>query len=266
MNFLRVLFLGDIVGQPGRKAVISQLPMLKNLHHADVVIANGENAAGGRGISPKIAEKLFQIPIDVMTTGDHVWDQQSIIDYLPNQPRLLRPINYPPNTVGNGSYVLETPKGKLGVINAQGRTFMRNALENPFLQVEAEITRLKALDINAIFVDFHAETTSEMIAMGRHLDGKASTVVGTHTHVQTADEQVFPNGCAFISDAGMCGVDESILGRSIEPIVQRFLTGMPVSMPVAKGSVRLCGVVVEIDMQTGKAILIERINRVHEET
>jgi metallophosphoesterase (TIGR00282 family) len=258
---IRILFLGDIVGEPGRKAVISRVPTLKREKEIDFIIANGENSAAGRGITPKISINLLRCGIAVLTSGDHIWDQKEIVDYLPTEPRLLRPINYPEDTPGNGSVVLETAKGKIGVINGQGRTFMNPPLENPFTRVEDEANRLREEEgVKVIFVDFHAETTSESIAMGYHLDGKVSAVVGTHTHVQTADEKILANGTAHLTDAGMCGPDVSVLGRSVESVVWRFKTGMPTRFPVAKGQVRLCGVIVDIDEETGKALAIERYN------
>ncbi|MBV8330562.1 MAG: YmdB family metallophosphoesterase, partial [Verrucomicrobia bacterium] len=198
---LRFLFLGDIIGEPGRKAVIEMLPKLRQAWGIDFVIANGENAAAGRGITGRITIDLLRAGVAVVTTGDHIWDQKEVNSYIETEPRLLRPVNYPPGTPGKGSIVLETAKGKVAVINVQGRTFMQPSLENPFLQVEQEVKRLKA-ETNVIFVDAHAETTSEKIALGRFLDGKVSVVAGTHTHVQTADEQIFPGGTAFICDAG----------------------------------------------------------------
>jgi len=180
------------------------------------------------------------------------------MSYIETEPRLLRPINYPPGTPGRGSIILETTKGKVGVINVQGRTFMQPSLENPFRFVDDEVRRLRA-EAHVILVDMHAETTSEKIAMGRFLDGKVSVVVGTHTHVQTADEQIFPGGTAFICDAGMCGPTESVLGREIQPIIQRFVSSMPVNFPVAKGEVKLHGVLVDVDPLTGMAKSIRRV-------
>ncbi len=256
---LRILFLGDIVGEPGRKAVISRIPDLRQEREIDFVIANGENAAGGRGITPKISIDLLRAGIAVITLGDHAWDQPEIVSYMETEPRLLRPINYSPGTPGQGSVVLETAKGKVGVINAQGRTFMQPPLENPFLMVAAEAERLRVEEeVACLFVDFHAETTSEKIALGRALDGRVSAVVGTHTHVQTADEQIFPDGTAFLCDAGMCGPLVSVLGRQVEPIVERFQTSLPRRFPVARGPVGLRGVIVDLDETTGKALRIER--------
>ncbi|MCP5538874.1 MAG: TIGR00282 family metallophosphoesterase [Akkermansiaceae bacterium] len=261
---LRILFLGDIVGEPGRKAVIARLPEIRRDREIDFIIVNGENAAGGRGITPRICIDLLRAGAAVVTTGDHVWDQGEIVDYFPSEPRLLRPINFPAGTPGSGTVVLETAKGKVGVINAQGRTFMGTPLEDPFAQVEAEARRLREAEgVRMIFVDFHAETTSEKIALGRALDGRVSAVVGTHTHVQTADETIFPGGTAFLCDAGMCGPVESVLGREIGPIVERFRTAMPRRFPVARGEVRLSGVTVDIDENSGSAIKIERFSEIY---
>jgi len=261
MEPLRILFLGDIVGEPGRKAVIEHLPALRKELHLDFIIVNGENAAGGRGITPRIAIDLLRAGAAVITTGDHVWDQPEIVDYFPTEPRLLRPINYPPETPGQGSVVLETPKGKVAVIQVQGRSFMQPPLENPFLAVEIEVERLRAEGVRMIFVDIHAETTSEKIAMGWALDGKVSVVAGTHTHVQTADERLLPAGTGALTDAGMCGPDDSVLGRSIESVVWRFRTGMPTRFPIATGPVRMCGLVAEIDPVSGRCLAIVRFNR-----
>jgi hypothetical protein len=255
---LRLLFLGDVIGEPGRKAVIEMVPKLKQAWGIDFVVVNGENAAAGRGITGKINIDLLRAGVAVTTSGDHIWDQKEVVSYIETEPRLLRPINYPPGTPGRGSIVLETAKGKVGVINVQGRTFMQPSLENPFRLVDEEVRRLRG-ETHVIFVDMHAETTSEKIAIGRFLDGKVSAVAGTHTHVQTADEQIFPGGTAFICDAGMCGPTESVLGREIQPIIQRFVSSMPVNFPVARGEVKLHGILVDIDPSTGKAKSIRRV-------
>jgi 2',3'-cyclic-nucleotide 2'-phosphodiesterase len=255
---LRLLFLGDIIGEPGRRAVIEMLPTLKSAWELDFVVVNGENVAAGRGITPKLAIDLLRCGAAVITTGDHVWDQKDIVSFIDTEPRLLRPINYPEGTPGGGSIVLETAKGKVGVINVQGRTFMLPALENPFRCVWDEVEQIRA-QTPVILVDVHAETTSEKIALGRFLDGKVSVVAGTHTHVQTADDQIFPGGTAFICDAGMCGPTESVLGREIQPIVQRFYTSMPVNFPVAKGEVKLHGLMVDIDEESGRAMSVQRV-------
>ena len=255
---LRLLFLGDIIGEPGRRAVIEMLPTLKSAWELDFVVVNGENVAAGRGITPKLAIDLLRCGAAVITTGDHIWDQKDIVSFIDTEPRLLRPINYPEGTPGGGSIVLETAKGKVGVINVQGRTFMLPALENPFRRVWDEVEQIRA-QTPVIFVDVHAETTSEKIALGRFLDGKVSVVAGTHTHVQTADDQIFPGGTAFICDAGMCGPTESVLGREIQPIVRRFYTSMPVNFPVAKGEVKLHGLMVDIDEKSGRAMSVQRV-------
>jgi len=260
---LRMMFLGDVVGEPGRRAVIDLVPVLKKEYELDFVVVNGENAAGGRGITPKITIDLLRAGIAVVTTGDHVWDQKEILNYIDTEPRLLRPINYPENTPGQGSVILETPKGKVGVINVQGRTFMLPSLENPFRALDAAVAKMRE-ETSVIFVDVHAETTSEKISVGRFLDGRVSAVIGTHTHVQTGDERVFPGGTAFLCDAGMCGPTESVLGREIEPILSRFITNLPATFPVAKGPVALNGAIIDIDETTGKALGIQRFTRVVE--
>jgi metallophosphoesterase (TIGR00282 family) len=264
MDSLRIMFLGDVVGEPGRKAVITQLAGLRKELNLDFIVVNGENAAGGRGITPKITIDLLRAGAAVVTTGDHVWDQQEIVDYFPTEPRLLRPINYPLGTPGEGWVVLETAKGKVAVMQAQGRSFIQPPLENPFVIVEDRIAKLREEGIRMILLDFHAETTSEKIAMGWALDGKASVVVGTHTHVQTADERILPGGTGCLTDAGMCGPEHSVLGRSPESVVWRFRTGMPTRFPVAKGDVRLCGLVADLDPETGHCLSIERVNRLIE--
>jgi metallophosphoesterase (TIGR00282 family) len=260
MSTIRILFLGDIVGEPGRKAVIEQLPLLKQAESLDFIIVNGENSAGGKGITPKIAIDLLRAGAAVITTGDHVWDQQEIVDYFPTEPRLLRPLNYPEGTPGNGSVVLETAKGRVAVMQVQGRSFIQPPLENPYIAAEKEAERLRADGVGPIIVDMHAETTSEKIAMGRMLDGKVSAVLGTHTHVQTADETIFPGGTGYLTDAGMCGPEESILGRAIESVVWRFKSGMPTRFPIAKGAVRICGAIMEVDVETGVCLEIKRVS------
>ena len=237
---MKLLFIGDIVGQPGRRAVAELLPKLRQQHALDFVIANGENSAGGSGITPKTAEEIFSAGVDVITSGDHLWDQKEVMELLQNEKRFLRPLNYPPGTPGQGSAIFQIrdPRSKtqdpisIAVLNLQGRTFMP-PLENPFLLALDEVKRLRE-QTKIIFVDFHAEATSEKIAFARMLDGQVSAVVGTHTHVQTADEQIFPGGTAYLSDAGFTGPHESVLGREIEPVLKRFLTNMPQRFEVAK--------------------------------
>jgi 2',3'-cyclic-nucleotide 2'-phosphodiesterase len=255
---VKILFIGDIVGEPGRRAVKLLLPRLREQHGLDFVIANGENSAGGNGITPRIATELFSFGIDVITSGDHLWDQKEVMELLASEKRFLRPLNYPAGTPGTGSGVFETKtRSRIAVLNAQGRTFMP-ALENPFLVVPPEIERLRQ-QTKIIFVDFHAEATSEKIAFARMVDGKVSAVVGTHTHVQTADEQIFPGGTAYLSDAGFTGPQESVLGREIEPVIRRFVTNMPQRFEVATQRVMLHGAVIEIDETSGKAVKIQRV-------
>jgi len=259
MSNVRILFLGDIVGEPGRKAVIDRLPVIKEELEIDFIIVNGENSAGGKGITPKIAIDLLRAGAAVITTGDHVWDQKEIIDYLPTEPRVLRPLNYPDGTPGGGSVVLETAKGRIAVMQAQGTTFMQPALENPFLKTEREARRLRDEEgVRMIVLDFHAEATSEKIAMGYAMDGLVSLVVGTHTHVQTADEMIHAGGTGVITDAGMCGPAESVLGRVVESVLWKMKTSMPTRFPIARGPVRLCGVIVQVDPESGRCLQIER--------
>lgn len=260
---MKILFIGDVVGQPGRRAVQALVPKLREHHALDFVIANGENSAGGNGITPKTAEEIFSAGVDVITSGDHLWDQKEVTELLANEKRFLRPLNYPAGTLGQGSGVFEfrSQKSEVGsqiaVLNLQGRTFMP-PLENPFLMAQEEVKRLRE-QTKIIFVDFHAEATSEKIALARMLDGQVSAVVGTHTHVQTADEQIFPGGTAYLSDAGFTGPHESVLGREIEPVIKRFLTSMPQRFEVAKERIILHGAVIEIDEATGKALNIARV-------
>jgi 2',3'-cyclic-nucleotide 2'-phosphodiesterase len=262
---VKLLFIGDIVGEPGRRAVKTLVPALRQNHRLDFVIANGENSAGGNGITPRIADEIYASGVDVITSGDHLWDQKEVVHLLANESRFLRPLNYPPETPGRGSGVFTFPDGagklvKIGVMNIQGRTFMQPPLDNPFPTGRDAVKLLRA-QTNLIFVDFHAEATSEKIAFARFLDGQVSAVVGTHTHVQTADEQIFPGGTAYLSDAGFTGPHESVLGREIEPVIQRFLTSVPQRFEVAKERVLLHGVVIELDAATGRAIKIERISQ-----
>jgi 2',3'-cyclic-nucleotide 2'-phosphodiesterase len=255
---VKLLFIGDIVGEPGRRAVKQLLPRLRDQHGLDVVIANGENSAGGNGITPKMAEEIFAAGVDAITSGDHLWDQKEVIELLANEKRFVRPLNYPPGTPGQGSLILRLEgRPPVAVVNLQGRTFMP-PLESPFLAAQTEVERLRQIT-PIILVDIHAEATSEKIALARMLDGRVSAVVGTHTHVQTADEQIFPGGTAYLTDAGFTGPHESVLGREIEPVIRRFLTSQPQRFEVAKNLVLLHGVVIEIDADTGKATGIRRV-------
>jgi metallophosphoesterase (TIGR00282 family) len=229
----------------------------------DFVVVNGENAADGRGITGKIAIDLLRTGVAVITTGDHAWDQKEIVGYIATEPRLLRPLNYPPGVPGQGSIVLDTAKGPIAVMNVQCRTFMNPALDNPFPAALAEAERLRA-ETPVIFVDVHGETTSEKTAVARLLDGKVSAVVGTHTHVQTADERILPGGTAFLTDAGMCGPFDSILGRRSDAVVKKFLDSMPSKFHIAGWPVQVCGALIEIDPATGRAASISRFRRILE--
>jgi 2',3'-cyclic-nucleotide 2'-phosphodiesterase len=256
---MNILFIGDIVGEPGRRAVRQLLPQLRQRHVVDVVIANGENSAGGSGITPGTAREIFDSGVDVITSGDHLWDQKEVVELLANESRFVRPLNYPEGTAGQGSTLLRLDDGRVvGVINVQGRTFMPD-LENPFHATQKEVERLREMT-RVIFVDMHAEATSEKIALARMLDGKVSAVVGTHTHVQTADEQIFPAGTAFLCDAGFTGPQESVLGREIEPVIRRFLTNTPQRFGVARERVVLNGALITVDDQSGRATGIMRIS------
>lgn len=254
-----LLFIADVVGQPGRRAVKMLLPQLRHRLGIHAVIANGENSAGGSGITPATADELFSAGVDVITSGDHLWDQKDVMALLRDEPRFIRPVNYPPDTPGQGSTLFRREGyPPLAIINAQGRTFMP-PLENPFHAVLAEVDRLRE-ETRLIFVDFHAEATSEKIALARMLDGRVSAVVGTHTHVQTADEQIFPGGTAYLTDGGFTGPHDSVIGREIDAIIRRFMTNMPQRFDVAKDHVLLQGALIDLDNETGRARHITRIS------
>jgi len=255
---MRILFIGDVVGKPGRRAVATLVPRLREERNIDFVIANGENSAHGAGLTASTVDALLTSGVEIITSGDHVWDQKEIYEIINHEPRLLRPLNFPLSAPGKGSTVVQRDGlPSVGVINLIGRVFMPNT-DCPFRAAEAEVARMRQ-QTNIIIVDLHAEATSEKIAMGRFLDGKVSAVIGTHTHVATADEQILPKGTAYISDAGMCGPHDSVLGRDVAAVLQRFLTQMPQKMEVAEGNVILCGVIVEVDENSGRASSIERI-------
>ncbi len=256
---MKILFIGDIVGKPGRKAVSTLLPGIVGQYGVDIVIANCENAAGGFGVTRKIVDELYHNEIDILTSGNHIWDKKEISNFIDDYETLLRPANYPEGTVGKGSVVIDTRLGiSLGVLNLEGRVFMK-PLDCPFRVAEREIEKLKH-KTNIIIVDMHAEATSEKEALGWFLDGKVSTVLGTHTHVQTADERVLPHGTAYITDVGMTGSFDSVLGIKKEVALERFLTLLPNRFDVAKGDIRLQGVLIDIDNETGKGLSIERLN------
>lgn len=255
---MKILFIGDIVGSPGREAVNKLLPKLKEEHSLDFVIANAENASGGSGITPKVAEELFSSGVDVLTSGDHIWKKKEIFELISKEDRILRPVNYPSGAPGRGSNIFKTKSGqKLGVINVSGRVFME-ALECPFKTTLAAQEEL-AKETKIIIVDIHAEATSEKTALGWYLDGKVSAVLGTHTHIQTADEKILPQGTAYITDVGMAGPYDSVIGRKVDDVLTRFLTSIPVRFEVAEDNIQLHAVVVDIEEKSGKARSIIRI-------
>lgn len=257
---MKILFVGDIVGSPGRQAARELLPKLKKNKKIDFIIANAENAAGGSGLTPDIANELFDIGIDVITSGDHIWKKREIYDFLNADKRILRPANYPKADPGRGVTIVESSDGiNVGVMNILGRVFL-SAIECPFKTAQELAAQLKE-KTPIIIVDIHAEATSEKIALGKFLDGSVSAVLGTHTHVQTADEAILTLGTAYITDVGMTGPFDSVIGRKTGQIIERFLTQMPAKFEVAAGDIRLQGAIIDIDDKTGKA---SRIERVHE--
>ena len=257
-----VLFLGDIIGQQGRRAVQRFLPQLVKKFAPAIVIANGENAAGGVGITEEIGRDLF-LQIDVLTSGNHIWDKKEALPYLEREPRLLRPANYPAGNPGRGSYIYQDGGGvKIAVLNLQGRVFME-AIDCPFRRADAEVETL-GRETSIIIIDFHAEATSEKQALGWYLDGRVSAVIGTHTHVPTADEKVLPGGTAYVTDAGMCGGYHSVIGIRREQALQRFLTGRPQRFEPSKEGLALSWVFIEVDAKTGRAQSIKRGTSVEE--
>ena len=256
---MRILFIGDIVGRPGRDLVRRGLAAIVDHHAIDLVVANAENAAAGFGITREVGEQLLDCGIHVMTSGNHIWDKKEALDYIGIEPRLLRPANFPAGAPGNGAYLARTADGRsVGVVNVMGRVFML-PIDDPFAVVLREIESLRART-RIIFVDFHAEATSEKIAMGWHLDGRVTALVGTHTHVQTADERILPKGTAYLTDVGMTGPHDSVVGVEIEAALGKFLTGLPARFETATGNPRLNAVMIDADEQTGKATRIERLS------
>jgi len=253
---LRILAIGDIIGKPGRQAVKEILPGLCDEHHIDLVVGNGENAAGGLGLTPNTAEELFDSGIDVITTGNHIWAYNEIIPYLDSELPILRPLNYPPMNPGRG-YLR---KNNVLIVNLVGRVFMGH-VDCPFRAMDQLLTELEHKSIPAI-VDFHAEATSEKVAMGRYLDGRVSAVLGTHTHVGTTDARILPGGTAYVTDIGMVGPVDSVIGDDPDSVIHRFLTQIPSRLSVGKGKVSFDAILVEVDDKTGKAVDIRRIQRV----
>jgi metallophosphoesterase (TIGR00282 family) len=255
---LKILFIGDIVGKPGRRAILRLLDNIKNSYQIDFVIANAENASGGFGITPDVLRELFDYGIDLLTSGNHIWDKREIIPKLDEEKRLLRPANYPIENPGTGSVVFQTEADEnIGVLNLLGRIFM-NSIDCPFKTAIEEIKKLKAR-ANVIIIDIHAEATSEKMAMGWFLDGKVSAIIGTHTHIQTADERVLPEGTAYITDVGMTGAMDSVIGMNKDIIIERFLTQRPQRFKVAKRDIQLNAVIIDINPKTGKSNSIQRL-------
>lgn len=257
---MNILIVGDVVGSPGRDAVKALVPILKVRHQVDFTIVNCENVAGGAGVTPKTAEELLAAGADMLTSGQHIWRHKEIGPYLGKEPRLLRPANYPSVTPGFGGHVYSSKSGvQVGVINLLGRVFMGiDALDDPFRVGRRLIEEIRQRT-RVIVVDMHAEATSEKVVMGWYLDGEVSAVVGTHTHIQTADERILHKGTAYLTDLGMTGPYDSVIGRKVAPVMERFLTGIPGKFDVAEENVKLCGAVVEVDEDTGRARRIERI-------
>jgi metallophosphoesterase (TIGR00282 family) len=256
---VKLLFIGDIVGKAGRQAISRGLHRLVDRYLVDLVIANGENAAGGFGLTEEVAGELFKLGIDGITSGNHIWDKKDSLDFIRRGDKIVRPANYPEGTPGSGSAVFITAGGiKIALLNLEGRVFMNN-LDCPFRTADREVAQLKK-ETPLVFVDFHAEATSEKSSLGWYLDGRVSAVIGTHTHVQTADERILPGGTAYITDAGMTGAFDSVIGIRKEEAIAKFLTQLPVKFEVAKGNLRLNGVLVEADEVSGRALKIERIN------
>ena len=257
---MKLLFLGDIVGRPGRDLVRRYVRALATHHDADLVIANGENAAGGAGITRDNANEILSAGVDVITTGNHVWDKRETLEFIGTEPRLLRPANYPDGTPGAGSYVVPAKNGvRVGVINVMGRVFL-HAIDDPFRSAQLEIARVRAAGAQVIFVDMHAETTSEKLALCYYLDGQVSAIIGTHTHVQTADERILPGGTACLTDVGMTGPHDGVIGMDRTAVIARFTTGLPTRFETAAGDPRLNAVVVTVEPATGRATAIERVS------
>ncbi len=254
---INILFIGDVIGKPGLNMIQTWLPVLEKKYQADIIIANGENASDGKGFTEKEAKAFFALGIKAVTGGNHTWDKPQSQELLKSEPRALRPLNYPRGTYGNGYYIAETPKGKVGVISLQGRTYM-SPIDCPFRTAEWVIGKIQH-ETKIIIVDFHAEATAEKLAMINFLDGKVSAVIGTHTHIPTADERIFPKGAAYITDAGMTGPYDSIIGMKTEAALNRFLYQTPQKYQTATEQVHLCGLFIKVDCETGNAKQIERI-------
>jgi metallophosphoesterase (TIGR00282 family) len=254
-----LLFIGDIVGRPGREILKRAVPVLTRRFGAGVVIANGENAAAGAGLTKANADEIFKAGVDVITGGNHIWDKREVLEFIDHEPRLVRPANYPDGTPGRGATTVTAADGTtIGVISLMGRVFL-STLDDPFTVATREIAAVKAAGARVILIDFHAETTSEKIALSWWLDGQVTAVIGTHTHVQTADERILPGGTACLTDAGMTGPHDGVIGMDREGVIARFRTGMPARFEPATGDLRLHGALITADPETGRAASIERV-------
>jgi len=260
---MKVLIIGDVVAKPGRIAVLERIQDLREQHQVDLAIMNAENLAGGFSVTPQLCEQLFASGIDVMTSGNHIFDKKEAVDYIRKQPRLLRPANYPPKTPGSGFWVGDVNGTRVAVMNVMGRVFMPPS-DDPFRVIDGVIEALPA-ETTVRLVDMHAEATSEKVAMGWHLDGRVSAVVGSHTHVQTADERILPGGTAYLTDLGMTGSYAGVIGMNKADVIARFTSVTAKRAEHSSGEVRICGAVIEIDESTGRANRIERINLAHEQ-
>jgi len=257
---MKILVIGDIVGKPGRDAIRGLLPGLKKEYSLDFVIANAENSSGGSGITQKTAQELFDAGVHVLTSGDHIWKKREIFEYIAGEKRVLRPLNYPAGAPGEGAAVFTADNGvPVAVINVNGRVFM-DPIEHPFHETDKALAKVSPL-AKVIIIDMHAEATSEKVALGWYVDGRASAVVGTHTHIQTADERILPRGTGYLTDAGMTGPYDSVIGRKVEDVLERFLTGLPARFEVAQENVQLHGVVITVDEQTGRTRALERVQK-----
>ena len=257
---MRLLFIGDIVARPGRDLLKRGLKALVRAHDIDVVLANIENAAGGAGVTREITDEVLALGVHALTSGNHIWDKREVMQFIDDEPRLLRPANYPSGAPGAGSLLIDAPNGvRVGVVNVMGRIFLAN-IDDPFAIAAREITRLRDGGARIILVDFHGEATSEKIAFGWHFDGAVTAIVGTHTHVQTADERILPGGTAYITDVGMTGPHDGVIGMERTAVIARFVTGLPARMEAATGDPRLNAVVIDADPTTGRATSIRRLS------
>lgn len=255
---MKILMVGDVVGRTGRYFFMEQTPELKSAKKIEMVVVNGENAAHGKGLTPNVFSDLVRGGADVVTSGNHIWDNAKVLEIIDTEPFLLRPANFPEDTPGRGFCIFPVGKKKIGVINMMGRTFIQPPMDDPFRLTE-KILKLIGKDCDVILVDFHAETTSEKLAFANYFDGQVTAVVGTHTHVQTADERILPKGTAYITDLGMVGAENSVLGMAVEPVIKRFLTGRPNKFEVAEGAAIYCAVLIDIDDKKNQPTNIERI-------